>query len=386
MPILTPGQTLKLEMQSKSTSLGGLSPSPIVFCRPLDYDLHHPPNSFPERPRTKRQRRVRFSTNDLQMSEKSPSASPSVDRGVLREIMGGYGNPLVQPSCHWDTQLEDKYLDRPHQVRNFYNTPAVTVEDELGGIPPTRKADNTQRQRSCLLGRCFLSLLSHDTNVERRTSRRDIDIPWYPPNHHDMPRGTYRATDYQGDKLEYTSGNDILLRRSISRNDLRWNIGKDPSTAIFPYGSDLSSFIQWNRPVLGLTVSTAYIHLNESRLWRVERVFGPIIAQTSGPHHPITFRHLLNAIYTYFRHAVSYDQVSSLGLMAEERYLVDVTRQERIRGLRRNREDTYSYKAWKCVENLGIQRVDLLYGFCEFKKLRLDSVHRRSCHLILSLR
>ena len=384
-------------MQRQSTSPGGLIPSPIVFSRPLldlDHEVHHPHNPFSERPGTNRQRRVRFFIDDSQMSEKSPAASPSVDRRVLREMMGCYDQPLVQPSCQRDTsltQFEAEYPDpprSPHQVRIFDDTPEVISEDELGGFQPTRKIDNIQRRRSCLLGRCFSNLLSHDapTNVERQPTRRDIDTSWYPLNRYDMPNGhTYSAADYQGHQSEYFAGNDILLRgRSISRKDLRWHIGEDPSTAIVPYGSDIIQY--WNRPVLGLTISTAYIHLKESRLWRLERVFGPIIAQTSGPHHPITFHHLLNAIYTYFRHAVSYDQISSLGLTAEEGYLLDVTRQERIRGLRRNRGNIYSHNAWKCVDNVGIQRVDLLSGFCGFKKLRLDSVHHRSCHLVLSLR
>jgi len=37
------------------------------------------------------------------------------------------------------------------------------------------------------------------------------------------------------------------------------------------------------------------------------------------------------------------------------------------------------------VEDLGIQRADLLYGFCRFKKLGIGSIDHRSCHLVLSL-
>jgi hypothetical protein len=249
-------------------------------------------------------------------------------------------------------------------------------------VPAARKIDErSNRPDSCRL-RPFSNLVSDFRSMrpQYRDARREIDSAWYPASYptamrlpaassHPPRDGTFRGFP----TLETFN----LYHRPITRMDLRWDLVKPLSTSRVSDRLDRISFL--DGPALGPHIFSAQIRFRESRLWRLEQLWGPIVVQTKRPGQPITLRHVFDAIANYFQGLV-FDfnhGVTAAALRSED--VVDSWRQRNY--------DTFPscFKRSPWMQDPFIRRVDFLLGFSLFRKLRLGSISGQSCNLVLSI-
>jgi len=174
---------------------------------------------------------------------------------------------------------------------------------------------------------------------------------------------------------------DCLLHNPLSHMDLEWNLIDHPAFARIP-DMNPTPVVDFDEPLLSSTIITAQIHFKDPRLWRLEQRWGPILVHTMGSNQPITLLHLMKAIYAYFQYPVTNGDVSVLATTAADRESLETS------WLQRN-IDTHShemYKAWRCMPDPAIRRVDFLHGFTQFWEFQLVSVVHQACRLVLSIR
>jgi hypothetical protein len=129
-------------------------------------------------------------------------------------------------------------------------------------------------------------------------------------------------------------------------------------------------------PAFGPNVFFAQIHFRESRLWRLEQLWGPVGVRAQGHDRPFTLRHILDEIFNYFQNLIM--DISYTAAAA------GIRRESVVDSWRLRNHDNQS--RLPCVRDAFIRRVDFLLGFSQFRKLRVDSISGQSCDLVLSIR
>lgn len=171
-----------------------------------------------------------------------------------------------------------------------------------------------------------------------------------------------------------------LLDRPLSYLDFGWDLNKNPAFVEIR-NSGLIRDLNFDEPLLGLSIIAAQIHFKDPRLWRLEHRWGSIVVHTLGPNQPLTLMHIMKAIFTYFQNPVTNGDVSALSKTDLDRNALDTT------WFQRNLDNhpREMYKAWRYMPDPVVRRVDFLHGFTWFRELQLVTVDSQTCRLFLSI-
>jgi hypothetical protein len=244
------------------------------------------------------------------------------------------------------------------------------------------KTDESHRPGRCLLSRCLSSLVSGDyesARVRFANRRREVDSISDPNHRNSLPASTSASSPLPTEKRFPTLETfNLLLHRPVSRMELRWDLVKPLSMS--RVNNWLNCVPILDGPALGSNVLSAQIHFKESRLWRLEHLWGPVVVRAEGPDQPITLRRLLNEIFNFFHYPIKDINYAAAAASMRREDIVDSWRQRNY--------NTYQpgYRKSPYMHDPFIRRVDFLLGFSLFRKLRLDSIFGQSCYLVLSIR
>ena len=240
-------------------------------------------------------------------------------------------------------------------------------------VPAARKIDEPHRSR--LLR--FSSLVSNHFGSVRTNTRRELDSMWHPNDRDNHSVASSWALP--SEQPPAPEPFHLLFHRPITRKELRWDFVNPLSMSRINNWLNYVSFL--DGPALGSNVFSARIHFRESRLWRLEQLWGPVLVRAKGPDQPITLRYLLDEIFNYFQHPIE-DANNTMAAAA------GIRREDIVDSWRQRNYNTYQpgYKRSPYMHDQFVRRVDFLLGFSLFRKLRLVSISGQSCDLVLSIR